>query len=194
VFDNKLVYNYSYRCLTSAEDNLLSKGWKYAIRTNKINKLNVKTDIEYMYHCMDKNSLLKNPDKGNKVKSILNDFGNKLKKKIDDEIPNLASEESHAISTLLNDSALVISKVDKGNAVVVMNKKDYPNKAQEILNDKRAFRKLNKNLTSTREKQFIEFLLELRRNKIINPQEYKMMRPDTGSRTPEAYFLVKVHK
>ncbi len=80
------------------------------------------------------------------------------------------TEESHAISTLLNDSALVISKVDKDNAVVVMNKNDYLNKEQEILNDKRAFRKLNKNLTSTREKQFIEFLLELKRNKIINPE------------------------
>ena len=29
---------------------------------------------------------------------------------------------------------------------------------------------------------------------MITPDEYKLIRPDTGSRTPEAYFLVKVHK
>ncbi|CAF1592066.1 unnamed protein product, partial [Didymodactylos carnosus] len=67
-------------------------------------------------------------------------------------------------------------------------------KAKEILYDERAFKKLTHNLTDKREKELIKFLLQLKRNKIISPDEYKLMRPDTGSRTPEAYFLVKVHK
>ncbi|CAM4747688.1 unnamed protein product [Rotaria magnacalcarata] len=147
-------------------------------------------DIEYMYCCMDKNLLLKNTDNANKVKAMLNDFGNKLKKKVDKELPNLSSEELNAISTLLNEHSLVISKIDKGNTVVVMNKFDYLVKAKEILDDKRAFKNLNHNITDKRENEFIKFLLQLKKNKMINPEEYKLMRPDTGSRTPEVYFLV----
>ncbi|CAF1112135.1 unnamed protein product, partial [Didymodactylos carnosus] len=121
-FNNKFVYNYSYRALSLAEENLLAKGWKYAINLNKFNNLNIKADTEYMYHCMGKNSLLKNSDKANRVKILLNDFGDKLKKKVDKEIPNLNSEELNAISTLLKEHSLVNSKVDKGNAIVVTNK------------------------------------------------------------------------
>ncbi|CAF1246423.1 unnamed protein product [Rotaria sordida] len=193
-FNNKLVYNLSYRALSSAEESLLTKGWKYAITPNKINNLNVKTDIEYMYYCMNKNRLLNNTDNANKIKTLLNEFGNKLKKKVDNEVPNLSTDELNAITTLLNEHSLVISKVDKGNAIVVMNRSDYLIKANEILDDKRAFKKLNQNLTDKRENEFIKFLLQLKRNKIISPDEYKLMRPKTGSRTLEAYFLVKVHK
>ncbi|CAM4988372.1 unnamed protein product, partial [Rotaria socialis] len=162
-FHNKLVNNLSYRALSSAEESLLSKGWKYAINLNKFNNLNLKADIEYMYYCMDKKLLLKNTDNANTVKAALNDFGNKLKKKVDEDIPNLSSEELNAISTLLNEHSLVISKVDKGNAVVVMNKSDYLFKANEILNDKRAFKKLNHNLTDKRENELIKFLLQLKK-------------------------------
>lgn len=193
-FNKKLVYNFSYRALSAVEESLLSKGWKYAITHNKLNSLEVKTDIEYMYYCMNKNLLLKDNEKANKIKTILNEFGNKLKMKIDNEIPNLSSEERNAISTLLKEHSLVISKVDKGNAIVVMNKSDYLFKAKEILNDDKSFKKLNFNLTEEREKELINFLLELKRNKSISLEEYNVMRPDTGSRTPEAYFLVKVHK
>ncbi|CAF5064255.1 unnamed protein product, partial [Rotaria sp. Silwood1] len=185
-FDNKLLYNFSYRALSSAEESLLEKGWKYAIKLDKINTLSIKTDIEYMYHCMEKSLLLNNIDKTNRVKTLLNEFGNKLKNKIDKEIPNLSSEELNAISTLIKEHSLVISKVDKGNAIVVMNKSDYLMKAKELLNDTKTFEKLKHNLTDSREQEFIKFLLQLKRNKIITPEEYKQMRPDTGSRTPEA--------
>ncbi|CAF1001348.1 unnamed protein product [Rotaria sordida] len=147
-----------------------------------------------MYYCMNKNRLLNNTDNANKIKTLLNEFGNKLKKKVDNEVPNLSTDELNAITTLLNEHSLVISKVDKGNAIVVMNRSDYLIKANEILDDKRAFKKLNQNLTDKRENEFIKFLLQLKRNKIISPDEYKLMRPKTGSRTLEAYFLVKVHK
>lgn len=147
-----------------------------------------------MYYCIDKNSLLKNSEDANKIKALLNEFGNKLKKKTDKEIPNLSIDEINAITTLLNDNSIVISKVDKGNAIVVLNRSDYITKAKEILDNKRAFIKIKHNLTDKRENDLIKFLLQLKRTNKISNDEYKLMRPDSGSRTPEAYFLVKVHK
>ena len=63
-----------------------------------------------------------------------------------------------------------------------------------MFNDKNVFEKIPFNLTEKREQSLINFLLKLKRNKIISEKDYKEMRPVTCSRTPEAYFLVKVHK
>ena len=127
-FNNKLVYNLSYRTLSEAEESLLAKGWKYAIKINRCNVLNMKAEFEYMYYIMEKNLLLGNKDNSNKIKTLINEFGNHFKKKLDKEVQNLSFDELNAISTLLNEHSLVISKVDKGNAIVVLNKSDYLNK------------------------------------------------------------------
>ena len=63
-----------------------------------------------------------------------------------------------------------------------------------MFDDERAFKELNYNLIDECENESIKFLLQLKRNKKISPDEYKLMRPDIGLRTPEAYFPVKVHK
>lgn len=52
----------------------------------------LKMDVEYLYHHMDQSSLLKNTDKSNRVKGLLNKFGNKAKHKLDDEISNVSCE------------------------------------------------------------------------------------------------------
>ncbi|CAF1123705.1 unnamed protein product [Didymodactylos carnosus] len=168
-------------------------GWKYAITIKELNLLNTKTDIEYMYYCMKKCSLINNTNSAN-IKGLLNEFGNTVKKRLKLDIPNLSNDEIEAIKTLINDKSLIISKADKGNAVVVLNREDYLQKGQSILDDKRAFKQLNENPTDEREKKFIDFLLKLKKKKVITDDEYKRMRLDAGSRTPEAYFLVKVHK
>ena len=193
-FNNKLIYNYSYRSLTQKEENLLSKGWKYAMRLNTLNLLNVKTDLEYVFNSLEKNKLLTSSDESKKIRNLLNKFGKKINVNIKKEIPNISEEEKSAILSLKKDKFLVISKVGKGNAVVVLNKEDYLYKAKLILYDQRAFKKLMYNPTEEREDKFIKFLLKLKKNKMITEKEYKLMRPQTGSRTSQAYFLPKVHK
>ncbi|CAF1474707.1 unnamed protein product [Rotaria sordida] len=138
--------------------------------------------------------MLSSNDKISKVESLLSYFPNKLKKQLKNDIPNLSNEENIAISNLLNDKSIIICKADKGNATVILNRDDYIKKGNELLNDKKIFKKISSNLTEKREKSLIEFLLKLKRKKAINDKDYKQMRPMTCSRTPEAYFLVKVHK
>ena len=55
--------------------------------------------------------------------------------------------------------------MDKGNAVVVLNKEDYLYKAKLILDNQRAFKKLMYNPTEEREDKFIKFLLKLKKRK-----------------------------
>ena len=46
---------------------------------------------------------------------------------------NLTDEEHEALENLAKDETIIISKADKGNAVVIQNKKDYMQKALDIL-------------------------------------------------------------
>ena len=169
----KLVYNFSHRKLTKTEEIVLENGWKFALKIKKVNNLNIKSELEYIYYMLNRNRMLNSDDKRSKIKNLLNDFPNKLKKQMKNDIPNLSNEENKALNNLLNDKSIVISKVDKGNAIVILNKQDYINKGNELLNDKNVFKKNSSNITDKREKSLIEFLLKLKNNKIIDEKKKK---------------------
>ncbi len=57
------------------------------------------------------------------------DFLELSKKALD----SLNDEEHNALKSLSKDQTIVISKADKGNAVVIQNKKDFMQKALDIL-------------------------------------------------------------
>ena len=56
---------------------------------------------------------------------------------------NLSKDEQFALSTLIKSKDLVIQKADKGNTVVILNKKDYNLKMKKILSDTSKFHKLS---------------------------------------------------
>ena len=64
-----------------------------------------------------------------RLKHIISKYGNKINFKLKKEMPNISFEEKKTIDSSINDKNLVISKVDKGNAIVVLNRDDYLNKA-----------------------------------------------------------------
>ena len=49
--------------------------------------------------------------------------------------PNISTEEQKAIEKLKKDDTRIVLTVDKGVALVVMNKQDYEKKAEELLNE-----------------------------------------------------------
>ena len=56
---------------------------------------------------------------------------------------NLSKPEYEALKSLLKDDDIMIQKSDKGNSVVIVNKRDYTAKMNNILNDASKFKKLN---------------------------------------------------
>ena len=56
---------------------------------------------------------------------------------------NLSKEEQFSLSTLIKNKHLVIQKADRGNTVVILNKKDYNLKMKKILSDTSKFYKLS---------------------------------------------------
>ena len=49
---------------------------------------------------------------------------------------NLTKDEQHALKRLKNDKDIVILSADKGRVTVIMDKNDYPDKMDALVNDK----------------------------------------------------------
>ena len=57
----------------------------------------------------------------------------------------LSKEEWTALTDLRNDDNIIISKPDKGNGIVIVNKLDYLNKMKQLISDETKFKKLTQN-------------------------------------------------
>ena len=125
----------------------------------------------------------------NKFQNIAFDFLDLFK----DCADNLSKEELECIIGLAKNKNLVVTKADKGNSVVIMNKNEYIEKLSSQLQDTSKFVKLNYDPTLEREKSLQSKLYYLKRIKAITEEEYKYMRP-SGSKPGVLYGLPKVHK
>jgi hypothetical protein len=91
----------------------------------------------------------------------------------------------------------LITKADKGNAVVVMNRADYIKKqVNEMLEDKNIYTHIKdkrRNPTSKTELELQDRLLRLKDTGHLTENQYKSLRP-SYSYTAAFYALLKIHK
>ena len=92
------------------------------------------------------------------------------------------------------DDSIIITKPDKGNAVIIINKLDYLNKMKLLVSDETAkFKKQAQNPTKSREDSLISFLRKLKKDKIIDDATFHTILP-CGSTHGVLYGLPKVPK
>ena len=60
---------------------------------------------------------------------------------------NLTKGEKQALKRLKNNENIVILPADKGRVTVVMDKKDYHDKMNELVNDKQTYQELKRDPT-----------------------------------------------
>ena len=112
---------------------------------------------------------------------------------------NLPKAEFDALKILLKNKDIIVQKADKGNTVVILNRKDYVCKMKNILNDSSKFHKVyidhDKVLNHLihMESRVTDVLKNLRDKKEISIEQYKDLSP-SGSRPGIMYGLAKVHK
>ena len=82
--------------------------------------------------------------------------------------------------------------MDKGVAMVIMDKEDYISKAQELLASP-AYKSLPRDPTNKIKAQFITKLRRIKKDSSLNEGTYKAMYP-TGCVPPKFYGLAKIHK
>ena len=100
---------------------------------------------------------------------------------------------------LLRNKDITVQRGEKGNTIVILNRKDYFCKMKNILNDKPKFQnvyidhdKILDHLIHM-ENRVTDVLKNLRDKKEISSEQYKDLSP-SGSRPGIMYGLAKVHK
>ena len=105
---------------------------------------------------------------------------------------NLTRQESIGLAQLKKDTDRVILTVDKGVAMVVMDREDYVNKVQELLAQP-AYRSIPKDPTNKVKVQLITKLRKSKKDTNMDQGMYKAIYP-TGCVLSKFYGLPKIHK
>ena len=106
--------------------------------------------------------------------------------------PNFTKEERRGLTQLKKEKDRVVLIVDKGVAMVVMDKQEYINKAEELL-AQLAYRTIPKDPTNKIKAHLISKLRRIKRDNNLHEGTYKAMYP-TGCIPPKFYGLPKIHK
>ena len=88
---------------------------------------------------------------------------------------------------------IVIMKPNKGNGVVILDRKLYDNTIQELISDTSKIEKLNEDPTLKREASLQRFLRKLKQKNFFNEDEYDKLYP-SGFAPARIYGTPKMHK
>ena len=112
------------------------------------------------------------------------------------ERSSLTGEEFIALKNLSKDKNIVITRPDKGNGVVILNKSDYVDKMHTILDDRSKFQKVSKELFEvilSLETKVNNFLSRVLKDGAINKVTYNSLHA-SGTKPGIMYGLPKCHK
>ena len=195
---DKVIFKFSSHVLNATGKSLLSEGLNFAIPPNNINYADYMIPFELPYRDVDSLEV-SNFDK-EFIKSRLRDSAFPSYKDTSKTFErNLPKAELDTLKILLKNKDIIIQKADKGNTVVLLNRKDDVCKMKDILSDSSKFHKIYivhdkiLNHIIQMENRVTDVLKNRRDKKEISSQQYKDLRP-SGSRNGIMYVLAKVHE
>ena len=107
--------------------------------------------------------------------------------------PNVSKGEMAAIKQLKSDKDRIILTADKGIALVILEKKDYIEKAKQLLQDANTYETIQADPTTKLKNRLITKLKKIKLDTGLDDTTYRRMYP-TGAVIPKFYGLPKVHK
>ena len=106
---------------------------------------------------------------------------------------NLTPDEQKALKRLKTDENIVILPADKGRVTVVMDKTDYNDKMDSLVNDKQTYEVLKRDPTPALQRKLNNKLLTLKKTDKIDFRRYNRLRCSVPQ-PPKLYGLPKLHK
>ena len=178
---SRWVINMSKKPLMEAQENLLAYGPNFAIIPRNLPIGEYTAVVEQTCQNMAQGEA---EELSAEVKAVL--------KKIQHPKANITREEQKAMNELKKDTNRVILTADKGTCLVVMDKEEYINKAQDLLKED-TYRVIPDDPTNKQKNKIIQLLKKIKNEGGINEEKYRNMYP-TGAGIPKFYGLPKVHK
>jgi hypothetical protein len=195
------IFNLSYHSLTEPEKRVLSKGLKYGIVEKKMDTYEILARFEQLAQLLNRMDIAPqqderrdNFDPKNALMQNLQGMAFEFIELSKQAVDNLAPDEREALINLSKNKEIIISKSDKGNAVVIQDVSDYRKKIGEILSATNKFKKLKDgDPTVKRENSLYKRLTKLWKELKLDLCILDRIRP-RGSRAGVLYGLPKVHK
>ena len=106
---------------------------------------------------------------------------------------NLTPDEQKALKRLKTDENIVILPADKGRVTVVMDKTDYNDKMDSLVNDKQTYEVLKRDPTPALQRKLNNKLLTLKKTDKIDFRRYSRLRCSVPQPS-KLYGLPKLHK
>ena len=173
---NKAITNLTQHELSQEESDLLKAGLYFSIQADKIRKSVIFTIFEKIHRSFLNN--LKSEGTKSQVKAHLSCLA-------DSYFYNYKSSprilvQHRVLQNLRKNKDIVIRKPDKGNVVVILDRKLYNNGIEEIISDTSIFRRLNEDPT-------------LKQKNFLNEIEYDQLYP-SGTAPARICGTPKMHK
>ena len=191
---NVCIFNFSNYVLGKREKFLLGLGLDFCLPSFRYPRKQI---LLYMEHLLFKwksfpvyNGTFENVT--NAVKNMMNEFPKYAR----NCFSFISEADINILKNISKNENIVISKPDKGNGTVILNKVDYIEKMHNILGDRTKFRKSEEDIylsTLNMENRINYQLRNLRDNGCISEEEYKQLFV-SGSSPSILYGLPKVHK
>ena len=106
---------------------------------------------------------------------------------------NLSNGERIAMKELSDHSDIIITKADKGGAVVIMDVKDYVIEAHRQLNNKDDYKILNKDPTTANAKLVNDTIQRFKKEKLLKEKITDGLKV-SNAKTPKFYMQPKIQK
>ena len=195
---DQVIHNFSSYELSDVEKSLLAKGLNFSIPPRKLNFADYMAPFESL--CKD----TKNCEVANQRLDLLKIDLKKIAYSSFNRYNflkelNLSRPEYDALKKLSSNKDIVIQKSDKGNSVVVVNRLDYLNRMQEMVDDVTKFEEVrvdegkDYNFMTKQTREVNELLTELLKKHSITQTEREQLSPD-GPSPARLYGLPKIHK
>lgn len=177
-------------CLGRGGKKVLARGLRFCLPPKEVDTYDVKCSFELLFRDLSRLGPTLTSENQDRLKSQLKNISYSYIYSYDFSKQKriLAKEEWTALNDLRNDDSIIITKPDKGNGVVIVNKLDYLNKMKQLISDETKFKKLTHNPTKSREDSLISYLRKLRRDGIIDEVTLQRIMP-SGS-TPGRSSMV----
>jgi hypothetical protein len=205
------VTNLSKYILTNSEHAALINGLNHVYPPEKLDQPQLVCNMEYFYaRLLNVRTAYRHYEQKSATEVVhhqltslqlsgaseLRETANSFRKVAQSELKKMGSEHRKTFSTLRSlakNKSIIITRPDKGRGVVIMDRTDYVQKMNTILDDRSAFTLINHDPTLDNENELTRFLLVLKKEGFINDQEYKLACP-SGSRPARIYGVSKLHK
>jgi len=192
---DKVIFNFSNYTLSTREKFLLTLGLNFAVPYNKPNFYKYFLCFEKLFIFLKNEPCYKSSIViiKEKLKTIAKKFYSDSKKVFH---PLFKKDDIRLLRDLHSKNNLVICKPDKGRGVVILNKVDYVNKMQQLLNDSTKFIPCNLSLLkiiNKLEDKINRNLRHLKNSDLISDSIYNSVY-SSGSTIGVLYGSPKVHK